>query len=184
MLLGLGISLIKASFNKDLSASARKLAQDAALLALEGILGVIFGAAVFGGFVGGLAGGVIALSLGVVFSFSFATVKEKVPDFTGIGPDYSWLFKDETEEVELATPKLATGTFTPTNRDFLNATTGSTQVKSDMIKLGRQKPALDGNSGGTEMTVKLYLDGRELAENQVVHINNMTRENGEPVLLT
>lgn len=184
LLFGLGISLVKASFDEDLSASARKLAQDAALLVLEGILGVIFGAAVFGGFVGGLAGGVIALSLGVLFTFSFATVRENVPNFTGIGPDYSWLVKDKTEEVALETPKLASGTFTPTNRDFLDATTGSPKVQSDLIKLGRQKPAFDGVSGGTEMTVKLYLDGRELAENQVVHINNMTRESGEPVLLT
>lgn len=80
----------------------------------------------------------------------------------------------------LTTPKIATGKYVPTNYSFVDATRANIDTKN----IGMQKPALDGDSGGTQMTVKLYLDGRELAENQVVHINNMTRENGNPVLLT
>lgn len=83
-------------------------------------------------------------------------------------------------------PRLATGAVIPPNREFL-AVLGDqkegTNIEtplSTMLDAFRQALA---ESGGGTTTVVLQLDGKEIARNQVKHINNMTRAAGKPVLL-
>lgn len=158
--LGLSIGLISASFDDDLSASAKKIAQDAALLVLTSILTAIFGA-IFLGFSGGLLAGVIVLSLGVLFKLSFDGLQEKVPNFTGIGPDYSWMFEDKEAKVTL--PSLANGSTVPSNRNF-NASWVS-PTAHELEDAGILSPASSGLStvkSSRSTTVVLELDRREL----------------------
>lgn len=159
--LGLSIGLISASFDDDLSAAAKKIAQDAALLVLTSMLAAIFGA-IFLGFSGGLLAGVIVLSLGVLFKLSFSGLQEKVPGgFTGIGPDWSWAFEDKEEEVTL--PSLANGSAVPSNRNF-NASwvTPTAYEVGDAGIHSTSSSGLSSVKSGRSTTVVLELDRREL----------------------
>ena len=86
-------------------------------------------------------------------------------------------------------PRLATGAVVPPNREFL-AMLGDNKTETEVVSpLSTMKQAFlealqesGGASGGT-IQVVLMLDGKELARNQVKHINNMTRAAGKPVIL-
>ena len=86
-------------------------------------------------------------------------------------------------------PRLATGAVIPPNREFLavlgdqksgtNIEAPLATIKQAMLEALRES----GGSGSETITVVVNLDGREVARNQVKHINDMTRQAGKPVLL-
>lgn len=83
-------------------------------------------------------------------------------------------------------PRLASGAVIPPNREFLavlgdqKSGTNIETPLATMVDAFRQAMA---EYGGGTTTVVLQLDGKEIARNQVKHINNMTRAAGKPVLL-
>ena len=86
-------------------------------------------------------------------------------------------------------PRLATGSVVPPNREFM-AILGDNKTETEVVSpLSTMKQALiealqeSGASGGGTVTVVVNLDGKEVARNQVKHINDMTRKAGKPVLL-
>lgn len=86
-------------------------------------------------------------------------------------------------------PRLATGSVVPPNREFM-AVLGDNKTETEVVSpLSTMKQALiealqeSGASGSGTVTVVVNLDGKEVARNQVKHINDMTRKAGKPVLL-
>lgn len=151
-------------------------------------LGALVGG-VIGFFVGGPMGAAIGMAIGAtvtitltdIFFKGFNDLKEKVPGFTGIGPDYSWMFKSSANA-----PGLATGSVIPPNREFL-AVLGDNKTEPEVVSpLSTMKQALMEamqESGGGSFTCVVNLDGREVARNTVRHVNDMTRSAGKSVLL-
>lgn len=90
---------------------------------------------------------------------------------------------------QISIPRLATGTVVPPNREFL-AVLGDNKTETEIVSpLSTMKQAFleamqesGGMSSGT-VEVKLYLDGQQIAKNQVKHINDMTKQAGKSVLL-
>ena len=88
-----------------------------------------------------------------------------------------------------AVPHLAAGTVVPPNRAFLAMLGDNTRETEVVSPLSTMKQALlealqeAGVAGGGSVTLTVNLDGREIARNQVRHINDMTRAAGHPVLL-
>lgn len=88
-------------------------------------------------------------------------VLEYNPNFTGIGPDYSWMFEDKEAKVTL--PSLANGSTVPSNRNF-NASWVS-PTAHELEDAGILSPASSGLStvkSSRSTTVVLELDRREL----------------------
>ena len=86
-------------------------------------------------------------------------------------------------------PALARGTVVPPNREFL-ARLGDNKQETEVVSpLSTMKQAMlealqeAGGFGNGTIEVKLMLDGKQLARNQVKHINQMTQQAGKPVLL-
>lgn len=85
-------------------------------------------------------------------------------------------------------PALASGSVIPRNREFL-AVLGDNKRETEIVSpLSTMKQAfleaLQESGGGSQtMEVKLYLDGKQIARNNVKHINDMTMAAGKPVLL-
>lgn len=86
-------------------------------------------------------------------------------------------------------PALATGAVVPPNREFM-AILGDNKTETEIVSpLSTMKQAVlealreSGGLGGGTVTVVVNLDGKEVARNQVKHINDMTRQAGKPVLL-
>lgn len=89
---------------------------------------------------------------------------------------------------KLQLPRLAHGSVVPPNREFL-AVLGDNKQETEVVSpLSTMRQAFleamreSGGSGQT-IEVKLYLDGKQIARNQVKHINDMTQAAGKPVLL-
>lgn len=132
------------------------------LTGLCGVLGALVGG-IIGFSVGGPVGAVIGMVIGATVTIKltdvlfegFNTLKQKVPGFTGIGPDYSWLFKS------VDVPGLATGSVVPPNREFL-AVLGDNKTETEVVSpLSTIKQALmealqesGGTSGNVTITVK------------------------------
>lgn len=186
LLLGLTIGFTTVAFDEEISATTRTAAKKALTVAITTIIGALIGAVFGGGVFGGIAGGVIGLTFGLAINFtvdSFGTLKDKIPNFTGIGPDYSWMFSGST-----SVPGLATGAVVPPNREFL-AVLGDNKTETEVVSpLSTMKQAFleamqeSGGMGG-DIRVELLLDGKKLAVNQVKHINDMTKQAGKSVLL-
>lgn len=89
---------------------------------------------------------------------------------------------------EISIPRLATGAVIPPNREFL-AVLGDqksgTNIEAPLSTIEQAVENVLNRRGDSENVVKvaLYLDGKELARNQVKHINTMTKANGKPVIL-
>lgn len=164
----------------------------AILTSLCGALGAIVGG-VIGFAVGGPAGAVIGITIGAAVTIKlsdilfegFSDIKKYNPNFTGFGPDYSWMFKSSAKSV----PGLATGSVIPPNRKFL-AVLGDNKTETEVVSpLSTMKQAMmealqeSGAGAGGTYTFVVNLDGKEIARNQVKHINNMTIEAGKPVLM-
>lgn len=140
-----------------------KLNTEELLKSLCTAAGAIVGAAI-GFAVGGPLGAVIGLTVGAVLTVAitdvlfkgFNDLKEKVPNFTGIGPDYSWLFKKESK-VEVPNVSIASGTLIPKNAAF--AQNGKTSIENLFPEGGFGAVRQTNESGNT--TVVLELDGRE-----------------------
>lgn len=85
-------------------------------------------------------------------------------------------------------PRLAAGAVIPPNREFLavlgdqKSGTNIETPLSTMVDAFKQAWSEVGGGNGT-VTVVVNLDGKEVARNQVKHINDMTRQAGKPVLL-
>lgn len=86
-------------------------------------------------------------------------------------------------------PRLAAGSVIPPNREFL-AVLGDNKQETEVVSpLSTMKQAMlealqeAGGFGNGTIEVKLMLDGKQLARNQVKHINQMTQQAGKPVLL-
>ena len=159
------------------------------LTSLCGALGAIVGG-VIGFAIGGPAGALIGITIGATLTIKltdvlfegFSDIKKYNPNFTGFGPDYSWMFKSSV-------PGLATGSVIPPNRKFL-AVLGDNKTETEVVSpLSTMKQAMlealqeSGAGGGGTYTFVVNLDGKEVARNQVKHINNMTIEAGKPVLI-
>lgn len=61
------------------------------------------------------------------FTSVFGGIQEYNPNFTGYGPDYSWMFKGNTN-----VPGLATGSVIPPNREFL-AVLGDNKTEPEVV---------------------------------------------------
>lgn len=90
---------------------------------------------------------------------------------------------------EYSLPRLATGAVVPPNREFM-AVLGDNKTETEVVSpLSTMKQAMlealqeAGGFGDGTVTVVVNLDGKEIARNQVKHINDMTRAAGKPVLL-
>lgn len=86
-------------------------------------------------------------------------------------------------------PMLAEGAVIPPNREFLavlgdqKSGTNIETPLSTMVDAFKQAWAEVGGGTNGTITVVVNLDGREVARNQIKHINDMTRERGKPVIL-
>lgn len=185
LVIGLSIGFGMATFDDEMSEAAKKIAQNGLTATMTALLGVIFGAA-FGGLPGGIIGGIIGLTFGLAISWSWAEVSDKVPNFKGIGPDYSWMF---TAEATASIPALATGSVIPPNREFL-AVLGDNKTETEVVSpLSTIEQAVEnvlsrnGGGGGGTYTFVVNLDGEEVARTTVRHINQMTERTGETPLL-
>lgn len=187
-LLGMTISFTKAAFYGELHSLGS--AQKAFTVALTTILGAVIGAMGFGVF-GGIVGGVIGLTLGVAITLTLdeiddAAVRKKFASGQlGIG---GGMFGGEVY-LSRSLPALATGAVVPPNREFM-AILGDNKRETEVVSpLSTMKQAVlealqeSGGLGGGTVTVVVNLDGKEVARNQVKHINEMTRQAGKPVLL-
>lgn len=193
-MLGLTIGFASIAFDKNLDASIRSFAQKSLTIAITTMIGSLIGAVFGGGVFGGIVGGVIGLTFGLAITFSiesFKVLKDKVPNFKGIGPDYSWMFQNaaSVEVVPKTVPGLASGSVIPPNRKFL-AVLGDNKTETEVVSpLSTMKQAFmdalreSGGTGGGTYTFVVNLDGKEIARNQVKHINDMTIKAGKPVLI-
>lgn len=89
-------------------------------------------------------------------------------------------------EIQLPSSSVASGTSIPKSISFSQ---DYTSLMEKFFPAGGFGSTRD-NTGGigneqqeTTIIVKTYLDGKEVARNQVKHINDMTRQAGKPVLL-
>ena len=88
-----------------------------------------------------------------------------------------------------AIPRMAAGGVVPPNRSFLAVLGDNTRETEIVSPLSAMKQAVTEalrEAGGLpdgSVTLTVNLDGREIARNQVDHINDMTRAAGRPVLL-
>lgn len=170
VMFGLTVGFATVAFDPEMGASVRSAAQKSLTVAMTSLIGALIGAVFGGGVFGGIVGGVIGLTFGVYINFvveGFGDLKEKVPNFTGIGPDYSWLFKSTTAQ-GLSVPGLATGSVVPPNREFL-AVLGDNKTEHEVVSpLSTIEQAVQNvlsrnnlNKTG-ETTIVLELDKREL----------------------
>ena len=90
---------------------------------------------------------------------------------------------------EVSIPRLAQGSVIPPNREFL-AVLGDNKQETEVVSpLSTMKQAMmealqeAGGFGNGTIEVKLILDGKQIARNQIKHINQMTQQAGKPVLL-
>lgn len=90
---------------------------------------------------------------------SWSSVQENVPNFTGIGPDYSWLWAEDEEDVTL--PTLSTGTVTPSNAAFTRSTASGYSVLDEGTGTAMRNIETTTTSSN-KTTVVLELDRREL----------------------
>ena len=86
-------------------------------------------------------------------------------------------------------PALATGTVVPPNREFL-AMLGDNKTETEVVSpLSTMKQAMlealreSGGSGGGDVILHVYINGRKMAVEMVKEINSMTRESGKTPLL-
>lgn len=86
-------------------------------------------------------------------------------------------------------PALATGTVVPPNREFL-AMLGDNKSETEVVSpLSTMKQAMlealreSGGSGGGDVILHVYINGRKMAVEMVKEINSMTRESGKTPLL-
>lgn len=86
-------------------------------------------------------------------------------------------------------PRLAQGAVIPPNKEFLavlgdqkQGTNIETPLSTMVEAFKQAMTETSGGSGGT-IEVKLYLDGKQIARNQIKHINAITQSSGKPVLL-
>lgn len=98
-------------------------------------------------------------------AFQFEDVKKYNPNFTGIGPDYSWMFKSKV-------PGLATGSVIPPNREFL-AVLGDNKTETEVVSpLSTIEQAVENvlrRQGGGSGEMSLVLDGDLAALVRVLH---------------
>lgn len=90
---------------------------------------------------------------------------------------------------EVSIPRLAQGSVIPPNSEFL-AVLGDNKQETEVVSpLSTMKQAMmealqeAGGFGNGTIEVKLILDGKQIARNQIKHINQMTQQAGKPVLL-
>lgn len=138
------------------------VSKDEVLKILCVALGALVGG-VIGFFVGGPGGAAIGATIGAgvtikltdVLFEGFDTLKEKVPGFKGIGPDYSWMFKSKT-----SVPGLATGSVVPPNREFL-AVLGDNKTETEVVspistmKQAFREAMMESGGVGGNMTITI-----------------------------
>ena len=147
----------------------------------------------FRNFVNGLIGNVETFVNGFVRGINRVieavnSLNFDVPDWVpGIGGKSFGFNMRRVTEISL--PRLATGAVVPPNREFM-AILGDNKRETEVVSpLSTMKQAVlealqeAGGLGGGTVTVVVNLDGKEVARNQVKHINEMTRQAGKPVLL-
>lgn len=89
---------------------------------------------------------------------------------------------------EISIPRLAQGTVVPPNREFM-AVLGDNKQETEVVSpLSTMKQAMieamqEAGFGNETIEVKLMIDGKQLARNQVKRINELTQQAGRSVLL-
>lgn len=178
-----GLYLSDLLFDNDGTVSSKET-----LRILCAALGALVGG-IIGFSVGGPAGAAIGMTIGATVTIKLSDILyegfgslKQIPNFKGFGPDYSWMFKSSSN-----IPGFASGSVIPPNREFL-AVLGDNKTETEVVSpLSTMKQAMieamrESGGGGT-YTFVVNLDGKEVARNQVKHINDMTRQAGKPVLL-
>ena len=112
-------------------------------------------------------------------------IQFEIPDYLG-GGSFGFNIKKLST---ISIPRLATGAVVPPNREFM-AILGDNKTETEVVSpLSTMKQAMmeamqeSGFGGEINITLVTNLDGREVARNQVKHINAMTQQAGKSVLL-
>lgn len=198
LLVGLTIGFTSVAFDDKLKASVRSAAQKALKIAITTIIGALIGAVFGGGIFGGIIGGVIGLTFGLAVTLTDAKIKNalgsaktkgtysggKIPSVQSFARSGVALPRISQADI----PRLARGTVVPQNREFL-AVLGDNKRETEVVSpLSTMKQAVlealrEAGGEGQPIEVKLYLDGKQIARNQIKHINAITQAAGKPVLL-
>lgn len=159
-LLGLTIGFASVAFDETMDSSVRERAKEGFMVTLMGLIGAIIGTA-FLGPVGTVVGGAIGISVGLFINFvieGWDFVDKNVPNFKGIGPDYSWMFKSSASVASV--PGLANGSVVPPNRKFL-AVLGDNKTETEVVSpLSTMKQAVmeamrESGTGNKQTTIVL-----------------------------
>jgi hypothetical protein len=171
-LFGLTIGFASVAFDPEMDPVLAKKAKSNFLTSMTALFGAIIGTALLGP-VGTIAGGAIGLTVGLFINFvieGWDFVKENVPGFTGIGPDYSWMFKDTT----VSTSSIASGFVVPKTAAY----TPSYISNPDEFFGSGASGSRNASNGGT-YTFVVNLDGKEVARNQYGHLQDIERAVGK-----
>lgn len=155
--------------------------------AWEGVKSIFTG--IWNGIISALEGAVNLIIKGINWLISqLNKVSFSLPDWVPLIGGKSFGF-NIPKISEVSIPRLATGSVIPPNREFL-AVLGDNKQETEVVSpLSTMKQAMlealqeAGGFGNGTIEVKLMLDGKQLARNQVKHINQMTQQAGKPVLL-
>lgn len=176
------LALTKVDFSSEKGQRIKQAIIDSLVSALYIAAGGVIGFAVGnvpGALIGMVVGAALTLSLKKV-NVDDSGVRGFVNNFRGSG------FTSTITTGNI--PGFANGSVIPPNREFL-AILGDNKQETEVVSpLSTMKQAMiealreSGGSSGT-YTFVVNLDGKEVARNQVKHINDMTRQAGKPVLL-
>ncbi len=185
----LGATAAVALSDLDFDAIANTKVKRAILDSLVSALYIIAGG-VIGFAFGGPAGAILGMVIGATLRIA---INEVTFDRTGNISQWGDLdlrggsvgggrYSIDTSSI----PGLANGAVIPPNREFmavLGDQKSGTNIETPLDTMVQAfRMALQDMGGGTT-TVVVMLDGKEVARNQVKHINDMTRQAGKPVLL-
>lgn len=181
--LGLALGLGTVAFDDKMTESARNTAKSALKGIVTSILKTLFGT--FGsGVFGGISGDTIKATLKLAVSLGKTTFSGG-SGLTGAGRSAV----TGQSASYYSVPALATGTVVPPNREFL-AMLGDNKTETEVVSpLSTMKQAMlealreSGGSGGGDVILHVYINGRKMAVEMVKEINSMTRESGKTPLL-
>lgn len=107
------------------------------------------------------------------FTGLFSDIKEYNPNFSGFGPDYSWMFG--AKNVSLPNSSVAQGSQIPKNTAF---TQDYSSLMEKFLPAGGFSSAPQSSSDSGTYTFVVNLDGKEVARNQYGHLQDIERAVG------
>lgn len=183
----IGASATLALANVDFSSERGQRIKQAIIDSLISALYIAAGGAI-GFAIGNVPGALIGMVVGAALTLSMKKVNVDDSGIRGFVTNWGGGGFSSTITAK-GIPGLASGSVIPPNREFL-AVLGDNKSETEVVSpLSTMKQAMlealqeSGGFGDGTVTVVVNLDGKEVARNQVKHINDMTRAAGKPVLL-